>query len=127
MTVTAEPRAAVDEPPDLGAPARRGILHIKPRAAAHLVEGVLAGLAPDVAESEARVTSISDEGVELQLFVTLRYPTVPLSGVLRRLRRELADEAGRQLGRPIRHIDLTVSGFILPATTKSCGTRRRVV
>jgi hypothetical protein len=127
MTITAELPSAGDGQPDPDAPARRGVLRIKSRAAAHLIEGVLARTARDVAESEARVTSISDEGVEVALFVTLEYPTVPLSGVVRRIRRELAEEAGRQLGRPIRHIDLTVSGFVTPADARSSNSRRRVI
>jgi hypothetical protein len=126
MSLTMPAPAVRPETPDSD-PGRRGRLVIEPRAARHLVEGVLARTAPNVADSDARVTSLTDDGIELDISVTLDYPTVALSGVLRQLRLDLAEEASRQLGRPVRHIDLMVSKFVAPAKPDARSAPRRVI
>jgi uncharacterized alkaline shock family protein YloU len=105
-------------------PSQRGVLRIETHAAKHVVEGVLAHAVPNVAASEARVTSIADDGIELDVAITLEYPTVPLSGILAELRRNVAEEVGRQLGRPVRHLDLTVSKFVVSDTSSRHPSRR---
>jgi uncharacterized alkaline shock family protein YloU len=127
MTVPAKPTAEIPEPPEFVDPARRGVLIIEARAAEHVVEGVLARSGPQVTSGVARVTSITDDGVELDVDVTLQYPTVPVSGVLRQLRLTVADEAGRLLGRPVRHLDVTVSKFVHPPNAALRNRSQRVI
>jgi hypothetical protein len=125
-----DPATVTIETPDIPEvvdPARRGVLIIEPRAAQHVVEGVLARAVPHVTAGAARVTSMTNEGVELNIDVTLEYPTVPVSGILRQLRHQVADEAARQLGRPVRHLDVTVSKFIQPRTTALRHRSQRVI
>ena len=125
MKVTLPTVADTEPSPDDAG--RRGRLLIDARAARHLVEGVLARTARGVADSDARVTSLTDDGIELEISITIEYPTVPLAGILRQLRVDLADETGRQLGRPVRHIDLTVSKFVTPTKVEARHVPRRVI
>ena len=127
MNLTVPTVAADPEPSAPDDPGRRGRLLIDARAARRLVEGVLARTTPGVADSDARVTSLTDDGIELEISITIEYPTVPLAGILRQLRVDLADEAGRQLGRPVRHIDLRVSKFVAPAKAEARRVSRRVI
>jgi hypothetical protein len=104
-------------------PAQRGLLVIEERAAQHVVEGVLERTSLVVTDPQVKVVSLSDDGVELDVAVTLEYPTDPLSGVLATLRRDVTAEAARQLGRPVRRMELTVAEFV----TSRPAPPRRVV
>ncbi|MDX6414081.1 MAG: hypothetical protein QOH23_1491 [Gaiellaceae bacterium] len=127
MNLTMPTVAADPEPSPIDDPARRGRLLIDARAARRVVEGVLTRAARGVVECDARVTSLTDSGIELEISITIDYPTEPLSGILRQLRLDLAEEAGRQLGRPIQHVDLTVSKFATPAKQAARRAPRRVI
>jgi hypothetical protein len=94
------------------ASAERGVLVVTNRAAQRLVEGVIAHTAPHVTRPDVRVSSLSDEAAEFAITLKLEYPDAPLSRTLDDLRRRIAIETGRLLGRPVRRIDLTVSEFI---------------
>jgi hypothetical protein len=91
-------------------PALRGVLVIRERAAQHVIERVL-GERASVRHPKVHVTSFADDGVEADIEFTLEYPTRPLSDILDEVRTHLAGEAGRQLGRPLRRIRLTISEF----------------
>ena len=80
------------------------------------MEAVIAHTVPEAMRSEVRVTTLTDECAEFAITVALTYPTVPISGVLADVRRQIASEAGRQLGRPVRRIDVTVSDFVTKPT-----------
>jgi hypothetical protein len=127
MNITLPTDVADPETPPVDDPARRGRLLIEGRAARRVVEGVLVRAAAGVADCDARVTSLTDAGIELEISITIDYPTEPLSGILRQLRFDLAEEAGRQLGRPVRHIDLTVSKFVTPPKQEARRAPRRVI
>jgi len=101
--------------------AERGVLVVTDRAAQRLVEGVIAHTAPHVMRSDVRVSSLSDEAAEFAITLRLEYPEAPLSRILDDLRRRIANETSRFLGRPVRRIDLTVAEFITRPTM-----RRRV-
>jgi hypothetical protein len=109
--------------PERGQPAQRGLLVIEERAAKHVVEGVIERTSPAASDPQVNVVSLSDDGVELDVSVTLEYPTAPLSGVLATLRRDVTAEAGRQLGRPVRRMELTVADFV----TRPPAPARRVM
>jgi hypothetical protein len=105
-----EPTTA--DAPERGQPAQRGLLVIEERAAQHVVEGIIERKSPAVSDPQVNVVSLGDDGVELDVSVTLEYPSDPLSGVLATLRRDLAAETARQLGRPVRRMELTVAEFV---------------
>jgi hypothetical protein len=112
--------SVVDLPHD--APAR-GTLTVEHRAATRLAQGALAAALPDGDKPDVEVLSLDAEGIELRGTVTLEYPSEPLSSVLARLRRQVAREVERQLGRHVRRLDLVVGSFI----TESPKPARRVV
>ena len=99
--------AAVDAEPR----AVRGDLVVTERAARRVLEGVIAERAQSAHEPRVRVRALADDGVEFDAVVVLDYPTRPLSEVLADLRRTIGAEAGRQLGRPVRRIDITIADF----------------
>jgi hypothetical protein len=113
MTATATDSA---EPADVTDAAHRGVLTVADRAVEHLVEAVIARTIPQAMRPDVRVTTLTDDCAELAVTVALTYPTIPLSGVLADVRRRIASETGRQLGRPVRRIDLTVSDFVTKPT-----------
>ena len=113
MTATATDSAG---PADLIDAAHRGVLTITDRAVEHLVGAVISCTVPQAMRPDVRVTRLTDDCAELAVTVALTYPTVPISGVLADVRRRIASEAGRQLGRPVRRIDLTVSDFVTKPT-----------
>jgi hypothetical protein len=98
--------------PASAAKAERGVLVVTNRAAQRLVEGVIAHVAPHVTRPDVHVTSLTDEAAEFAITLRMEYPDAPLSRTLDDLRRRIASETGRFLGRPVRRIDLTVSEFI---------------
>ena len=120
--------SAATEPANADAPERvqpeqRGLLVIEERAAQHLIEEVIERTSPAVTDPQVNVVSLSDDGVELDVSVTLEYPTEPLSGILAVLRRDVTAEAARQLGRPVRRMELTVAEFV----TRRPAPPRRVI
>jgi len=98
--------------------AERGVLVVTDRAAQRLVEGVIAHTAPQAMRPDVRVSSLSDEAAEFAITLRLEYPDAPLSRILDDLRRRIATETSRFLGRPVRRVDLTVSEFVTRPTTR---------
>jgi hypothetical protein len=117
--MAAEPRAVDSQ--EHGDPAERGLLVIEERAARRVVEGVIERNAPNVFDPRVRIVSMNGDGVEVDVSLSLEYPTDALSLVFSDLRRGVVDEIVRQLGRPVRRIDLTVAEFI---TNRSASPRR---
>lgn len=113
-TATAAVPVAQAGPPSSSG--RRGELTITERAARHLVEGVVERV-PSAGDAQVEVLSLADDGIELQVSLVLEYPTGPASDVLREVRRQVATETGRQLGRPVRRLDLIVSEFVISRPT----------
>jgi hypothetical protein len=103
--------------------ADRGILVIEDRAARRVVEGVIERRATNVFDPEVDIASMNSDGIEIAVSFRLEYPTDRLSRVLADLRRRITGEISRQLGRPVRRIDLTVAEF----TVSRPVPRRRVI
>jgi uncharacterized alkaline shock family protein YloU len=119
--VVAEPRASDNN--ERGDPAGRGLLVIEDRAARRVIEGAIRRHAPNVFDPDVRIVSMSGDGVEVDVSFSLEYPTDALSRVLADVRRRVTGEIARQLGSPVRRIDLTVAEFI----TSRPAPRRRVI
>jgi hypothetical protein len=100
----------VADPPTTGSDAP-GTLTVRSGAVERLVRGVVGAALPGDADPDVEILSLDDEGVELRSTVTLEYPSEPLSAALTRLRRHIAAEVGRLLGRPVRRVDLVVGSF----------------
>lgn len=77
----------------------------------NMVTGVLTPEV-NVHNEDVTVKALSEEGVELEVEMDLDYPSQPVTDVLTTLRRHIAAEVERQLGRPVRSIDLTVAHFV---------------
>jgi hypothetical protein len=101
------------------ASAERGLLVVTNRAAQRLVEGVIAHTSPEVARADVHVSALSEEAADFAITLGLAYPDAPLSRILDDLRRRIADETSRFLGRPVRRIDLTVCEFITRPANRS--------
>jgi len=112
---------AVGPVPDAGVSdaADRGVLVVTNRAVQRLVQGVIAHIAPEVVKPDVHVSSLTDEAAEFAITFGLTYPDTPLSRLLDDLRRRIASETSRFLGRPVRRIDLTVSEFVTRPVVRS--------
>jgi uncharacterized alkaline shock family protein YloU len=121
--VMADRSASNDREVDRRDPADRGILVIEDRAARRVVEGVIERHATNVFDPEVEIASMNSDGIEIAVSFRLEYPTDRLSRVLADVRRRITSEISRQLGRPVRRIDLTVAEF----TTSLPAPRRRVI
>jgi hypothetical protein len=95
---------ADSQAPERPRPAQRGLLVVEARAAQRLIEGVVERSSPNVSDPHVDIRSLSDDGIEIDMSISLEYPSDPLSSVLADLRRRVAAEAGRQLGRPVRRV-----------------------
>ena len=91
----------------------RGTLTVRERAAARLASGVLAEALPALPAPKVDVASLDDAGIELRATLTLEYPTEPVSSILVELRQRVVADVERQLGRPVRRLDLVVESFQL--------------
>lgn len=94
----------------------RGVTRVTTRAARRLVEGIVAHRCPGMAEPEVDV-HLNQRDVlrgELRIAISfaLAYPDGPLGDHLAAVRRVVADEAGRCLGRPADRIDLLVTRLV---------------
>lgn len=103
--------------PDLD-PGGRGELDVSTRALRHLVEGVIDDRAPEISEASVEVVAFDPSGAELEVRLTMAYPEAPLSTVLTGVRRTVASETSRLLGRPVHRVDLRVTRFAPAATPR---------
>jgi hypothetical protein len=114
MAPTAAAPTEVPSPPAPPAPAHpreRGVLIVRSRAVEQLADASTR-TNPEVWQSETTVLRLDDDGVDLSIEVVIRYPRTALSGILAGLRRAVAEDVGRMLGRPVRRLDIVVDEFV---------------
>jgi hypothetical protein len=88
----------------------RGVLVVRPRVVERLAEASMR-MNRAVWQCEATVLRLDDGGVDLSMDVVVEYPRTGVGEVLAGLRRTVAADVGRMLGRPVRRLDIVVDGF----------------
>ncbi len=112
---TSQPASAAPDPSGAGS-STRGTLLIKDRVIRRTAERAVERAGVGAITPKVDLASTADAPIRLKVGIDLVYPHVPLAEVLGSLRRQLADELTRTIGRPVERIDIRVDALVQDPT-----------
>ena len=116
MSDTTSRPTSGDLDPSGTASSTRGALLIRDRVIRRTAERAVERAGVGALTPKVDLASAADGPIRLRVGIDLVYPHVPLAEVLGSLRRQVADELTRVIGRPVERIDIRVDALVQDPT-----------